>query len=93
MTWQFQKVCRQCGAQLVTLPKILHPFHMRVFVRGPRAALQILTLGLLTVVLIYGVVFAAGLSGPLAPVIVGIGIMVLAALGFIRNNPRITRRR
>lgn len=35
MVWQFQKVCRQCGAQLVTLPKILHPFHVRVFRARP----------------------------------------------------------
>jgi len=39
MTWGFKKVCRQCGAQLVMLPSILHPYHMKVFVRGPSAAL------------------------------------------------------
>jgi len=42
MMWGFKKVCRQCGAQLVMVPSILHPYHMRVFVRGPSAALYTL---------------------------------------------------
>lgn len=38
MAWGFRRVCRRCGAELVMVPSILHPSHMRVFVRGPRAA-------------------------------------------------------
>jgi ribosomal protein L40E len=34
----FRKVCRQCGAKLVMIPRIMHPNHVRVFVPGPRAA-------------------------------------------------------
>ncbi len=39
MRFGFRRVCRQCGARLVMLPRILHPNHYRVFVGGPRAAL------------------------------------------------------
>jgi len=35
----FRKVCRRCGAELVMVPRLLHPYHMRVYVKGPRAAL------------------------------------------------------
>ena len=39
MRFGFRHVCRQCGASLVMVPRILHPNHIRVFVKGPRAAL------------------------------------------------------
>ncbi len=39
MRFGFRKVCRQCGARLVMLPRLLHPNHYRVFVAGPSAAL------------------------------------------------------
>ncbi len=39
MTWGFKRVCRQCGAHLVMVPRLLHPNHVRVYVAGPRAAL------------------------------------------------------
>ena len=35
----FKHVCRQCGAHLVMVPRLLHPNHVRVYVAGPRAAL------------------------------------------------------
>src|SRR5260370_31960059 len=38
MTWGFKRACRQCGAKLVMIPRIMHPNHLRVFVPGPRAA-------------------------------------------------------
>ena len=38
MTFGFKRVCRRCGAQLAMVPRILHPGHVRVFVRGFRAA-------------------------------------------------------
>jgi predicted amidophosphoribosyltransferase len=38
MRFGFRHVCRRCGAELVMVPRILHPSHVRVFVRGPRAA-------------------------------------------------------
>ena len=39
MQWGFKKICRQCGARLVMVPRLFHPNHMRVYVAGPRAAL------------------------------------------------------
>ncbi len=39
MRFGFRKVCRRCGAELVMVPRVLHPYHMRVYVKGPRAAL------------------------------------------------------
>jgi predicted amidophosphoribosyltransferase len=42
MRFGFRKVCRQCGARLVMVPRILHPNHYRVFVGGPSAALYAL---------------------------------------------------
>jgi hypothetical protein len=35
----FKRQCRQCGAQLCMVPRLFHPNHVRVYVRGPRAAL------------------------------------------------------
>jgi hypothetical protein len=35
----FKHVCRQCGAHLVMVPRLLHPNHVRVYVAGPHAAL------------------------------------------------------
>ena len=42
MRFGFRKVCRRCGAQLVTVPRLLHPYHVRVYVKGPRAALTLI---------------------------------------------------
>ena len=39
MRFGFRRVCRTCGAQLVMVPRLFHPYHMRVFVKGPSAAL------------------------------------------------------
>ncbi len=64
---------------MVMVPSILHPFHMRVFVRGPRSALYILVGGLLPVAVLYAVI---AVSGPAVPVAVGLELIMLAALGF-----------
>jgi hypothetical protein len=34
---RFRKVCRQCGAKLVMVPRLLHPSHMKVYVAGFKA--------------------------------------------------------
>jgi hypothetical protein len=39
MLFGFRKQCWRCGAELVMVPRLLHPYHMRVYVKGPRAAL------------------------------------------------------
>ncbi len=39
MRFGFRRVCRRCGARLMMVPRLLHPYHVRVFVKGPRAAL------------------------------------------------------
>lgn len=39
MQWGFKKICRQCGARLVMVPRLFHWNHVRVYVAGPRAAL------------------------------------------------------
>jgi predicted amidophosphoribosyltransferase len=38
----FKHLCRQCGAELTMVPRLLHPSHVRVYVKGPRAALATL---------------------------------------------------
>ncbi len=38
MRFGFRHVCRRCGAQLVMVPRLLHPSHVRIYVAGPRAA-------------------------------------------------------
>ena len=38
MRFGFRKVCRQCGAKLVMVPRLFHVNHVRVYVAGPRAA-------------------------------------------------------
>ncbi|MHB8383387.1 MAG: hypothetical protein ACYDC3_13750 [Candidatus Binataceae bacterium] len=38
MRFGFRHICRRCGAQLVMVPRFLHPNHVRVYVAGPRAA-------------------------------------------------------
>ncbi len=40
MRFGFRKVCRRCGAELIMVPRLLHPYHMRVYVKGPRADLR-----------------------------------------------------
>ncbi len=39
MRFGFRKVCRRCGAELIMVPRLFHPSHVRVYVKGPRAAL------------------------------------------------------
>ena len=39
MLFGFRKVRWRCGAELVMVPRLLHPYHMRVYIKGPRAAL------------------------------------------------------
>jgi predicted amidophosphoribosyltransferase len=34
MRFGFRKVCRRCGAELVMVPRLFHPYHMRVYVKG-----------------------------------------------------------
>lgn len=46
MRFGFRRVCRRCGARLVMVPRLLHPNHFRVYVRGARAALAELTVEL-----------------------------------------------
>jgi hypothetical protein len=42
MRFGFRKVCRQCGAKLVMVPRLLHPSHMKVYVAGFEAMLTAL---------------------------------------------------
>ncbi len=51
----FRKVCRRRGAELVMVPRLLHPNHFRVYVAGPRAALAKLAVKLFWLVLVLGV--------------------------------------
>lgn len=39
MRYGFRKICRRCGAELVMIPRLFHPNHVRVYIKGPRAAL------------------------------------------------------
>lgn len=39
MRFGFRHTCRRCGAELVMVPRLLHPSHVRVYVRGLHAAL------------------------------------------------------
>ncbi len=62
ITWGFKHQCRQCGADLVMVPRLFHPNHMRVYVRGPRAALADLAVelsGWLIVLAVVGLIGAA----------------------------------
>jgi len=54
MTWGFRRVCRQCGAKLVMVPRILHPSQVRVYVAGSRAALYALAGELFWLAVIFG---------------------------------------
>jgi len=60
MMWGFKKVCRQCGAQLVMVPRLFHPYHVRVFVKGPRAALYELGVDLFWLAVMLGVFVLIG---------------------------------
>jgi|ERR1035437_1629281 predicted amidophosphoribosyltransferase len=42
MSFSFRTVCRRCGAELVMIPRLLDWNHVRVYVKGPRAALTAL---------------------------------------------------
>ncbi len=42
MRFGFRHVCRNCGAELCLLPMVFHPNHMRVYVKGFRAAGEML---------------------------------------------------
>ena len=55
MRFGFRRVCRTCGAQLVMVPRLFHPYHMRVFVKGPSAALYELGVDLFWLAVVLGV--------------------------------------
>ncbi len=60
MRFGFRRVCRQCGAKLVMVPRLLHPNHYRVYVCGPRAALAGLTVELFWLAAIVGALALIG---------------------------------
>ena len=60
MRFGFRRVCRRCGAQLVMVPRLLHPYHVRVFVKGPRAALYELGVDLFWLAVVIGAVNLIG---------------------------------
>ena len=60
MRFGFRKVCRRCGAKLVMVPRLLHPYHVRVYVKGPRAALAELGVELFWFAVIIGVLALIG---------------------------------
>lgn len=53
----FRHVCRNCGAELCAVPMVFHPSHVRVYVKGLRAA---------GAMLIYDIVWYAIVLGALA---------------------------
>jgi ribosomal protein L37E len=53
----FRHVCRNCGAELCMVPMVFHPNHVRVYVKGLRAA---------GAMLIYDIVWYAIVLGALA---------------------------
>lgn len=55
MRYGFRKICRRCGAELVMVPRLFHPFHVKVYVRGPSAALAGLGVRLFWIAAILGV--------------------------------------
>jgi hypothetical protein len=64
MRYGFRKVCRRCGAELVMIPRLLHPNHVRVYVKGLRAALAQLSIEVFWFALVIGALtlIARGLS-------------------------------
>ncbi len=60
MQWGFKKICRQCGARLVMVPRLLHPNHLRVYVAGPRAALTGLAVDGAALIIALGVMALIG---------------------------------
>jgi predicted amidophosphoribosyltransferase len=60
MRFGFRRVCRTCGAQLVMVPRLFHPYHMRVYVKGPRAALAELGVDLFWLAVMLGVLVLIG---------------------------------
>ena len=54
MLFGFRKVCWRCGAALVMVPRLLHPYHVRVYVKGPRAAAAKLAVSLFWVAAMWG---------------------------------------
>ena len=60
MRFGFRKVCRRCGAELVMVPRLFHPYHVRVYVKGPRAALAELGVELFWFAVIIGVLALIG---------------------------------
>jgi hypothetical protein len=60
MRFAFRRMCRQCGAKLVMVPRLLHPMHLRVYVAGPRAALIALVVhGTYLAILVVGLALLA----------------------------------
>jgi predicted amidophosphoribosyltransferase len=60
MRFGFRKVCRRCGAELVMVPRLFHPYHMRVYVKGPGAALAELAVDVFWGAVILGVLALIG---------------------------------
>jgi len=64
MRFGFRKVCRRCGAKLVMVPRLFHPYHVQVYVAGPTAALTALTVeGIHLAILIAAFVLLAKACG------------------------------
>jgi predicted amidophosphoribosyltransferase len=54
MRYGFRKICRRCGAEMVMVPRLLHPYHVRVYVKGPTAALATLAVEITWFMLVLG---------------------------------------
>jgi hypothetical protein len=60
MRFGFRKVCRRCGAELVMVPRLFHPNHVRVYVKGPSAAFAGLMVEVFWGAVIFGVLALIG---------------------------------
>ncbi len=64
MRFGFRKVCRQCGAKLVMVPRLFHPYHVQFYVAGPTAALTALGVGVIHLAIVFaGLVLLAKACG------------------------------
>jgi len=60
MRFGFRRVCRRCGAELVMVPRAFHPYHQRVYVKGPRALAALLGFWLFWGTLVLGALALIG---------------------------------
>ncbi len=60
MRFAFRRVCRRCGAELVMVPRAFHPYHQRVYVKGPRALVALLGFWLFWGTLVLGALALIG---------------------------------